>query len=46
MTAADNLGMDTRTASSQEPPLGARSHHYDFFKVLRQEIIRTTDQVF
>jgi acetyl-CoA carboxylase carboxyl transferase subunit beta len=30
----------------EEPPLGARPHHYDFFKDLRQEVIRATDQVF
>jgi len=46
MTAPDNLRMGYVDRVIQEPPLGARSHHYDFFKALRQEIIRATDQVF
>jgi acetyl-CoA carboxylase carboxyl transferase subunit beta len=29
----------------QEPPLGARPNHYDFFRTLRQEMLRATDDV-
>jgi acetyl-CoA carboxylase carboxyl transferase subunit beta len=46
MTAADNLSMGYIDKIVEEPPLGARPHHYDFFKDLRQEVIRATDQVF
>ena len=46
ITAADNLSMGYIDKVVEEPPLGARPHHYDFFKDLRQEVIRATDQVF
>ena len=46
MTAADNLRMGYIDKIVDEPPLGARPHNYDFFKDLRQEVIRATDQVF
>ncbi len=46
ITARDNLEMGYVDRIIQEPPLGARAHHYDFFKSLRQEVIRATDQVF
>lgn len=46
MSAADNLGMGYIDKIVEEPPLGARPHHYDFFKDLRQAVIRATDQVF
>ena len=46
ITAADNLRMGYVDKIVEEPPLGARPHHYDFFKDLRQEVIRATDQVF
>ena len=29
----------------QEPPLGARPWHFDFFRQLRQEVLRATDEV-
>ena len=29
----------------QEPPLGARPWHFDFFRSLRQEVLRATDEV-
>jgi len=46
MTAKDNLSMGYVDRIIQEPHLGVRSWHYDFFKILRQEVIRATDQVF
>lgn len=46
MTAADNLSMGYIDKVVGEPPLGARPHHYEFFKELRQEVIRATDKVF
>lgn len=45
MTAEDNLRMGYIDRIIQEPPLGARPEHYDFFKTLRSEIIRATDEV-
>jgi len=44
ITAADNLAMGYIDKVVDEPPLGARPHHYDFFKELRQEVIQATDQ--
>ena len=29
----------------QEPVLGARPYHYEFFRSLRQEVLRATDEV-
>ncbi len=45
MTAQDNLRMGYIDGIIQEPPLGARSYHYDFFRNLRQEILRATDEI-
>ena len=45
MTAEDNLAMGYIDRIIQEPPLGARPEHYDFFKSLRSEVIRATDEV-
>lgn len=45
MTADDNRAMGYVDRVIQEPPLGARPEHFDFFKVLRSEIIRATDEV-
>ncbi len=45
MTAEDNLEMGYINGIVQEPPLGARPEHYDFFKLLRQEVLRATDEV-
>jgi len=28
----------------EEPPLGARPYHFDFFRKLRQEVLRATDE--
>ncbi|PIE72110.1 MAG: acetyl-CoA carboxylase carboxyl transferase subunit alpha/beta [Deltaproteobacteria bacterium] len=45
ITAADNLEMGYIDQILQEPILGARSEHYDFFKKLRLEILRATDEI-
>ena len=45
ITAEDNLRMGYIDRIVQEPPLGARPEHYEFFKRLRQEVIRATDEV-
>ncbi len=45
MTAEDNLRLGTIDRIVQEPPLGARRDDYDFFKRLRFEMIKATDEV-
>ncbi len=45
ITAADNLRMGYVDRIIQEPPLGARTYHYDFFRSLRQEVLRATDEI-
>ncbi len=45
ITAGDNLRMGYVDHVIQEPELGARPNHYDFFRTLRQEILRATDEV-
>ncbi len=45
MTAADNLRLGTIDRIVEEPPLGARREDYGFFKRLRYEMIRATDEV-
>jgi acetyl-CoA carboxylase carboxyl transferase subunit beta len=45
ITAQDNLRMGYVDRVIQEPCLGARAHHYDFFRTLRQELLRATDEV-
>ncbi|HBT96854.1 MAG TPA: acetyl-CoA carboxylase carboxyl transferase subunit alpha/beta, partial [Desulfobulbaceae bacterium] len=45
ITAEDNLRMGYVDNIIQEPELGARPYHYDFFRSLRQEILRATDEV-
>ncbi|MFW5722365.1 MAG: acetyl-CoA carboxylase carboxyl transferase subunit alpha/beta [Desulfohalobiaceae bacterium] len=45
ITAQDNLAMGLVDRIIQEPPLGARPDHYDFFKELRREVIQATDEV-
>lgn len=44
ITAADNLSFGYIDRIIQEPVLGARPAHYDFYRTLRQEIIRATDE--
>ncbi|KAF1075471.1 carboxyl transferase domain-containing protein [Halodesulfovibrio sp. MK-HDV] len=45
ITADDNVRMGYIDHKIQEPALGARPYHYDFFRTLRQEVIRATDEV-
>jgi len=45
ITAGDNLSMAYVDRIVVEPPLGARPSHYDFFRVLRREVIQATDKV-
>lgn len=45
ITAQDNLSFGYIDRIVQEPPLGARPWHFDFFRHLRQEVIRATDEV-
>jgi len=44
ITAQDNLQFGYIDQIIQEPPLGARPHHFDFFRALRQEVLRATDE--
>lgn len=45
ITAEDNLRFGYIDKVIQEPPLGARPWHFDFYKNLRQEVLRATDEV-
>ncbi len=45
ITAQDNLNFGYIDQVIEEPPLGARANHFDFFRTLRQEIIRSTDEL-
>ncbi len=45
ITAQDNLRNGFIDGIVQEPPLGARTEHFDFFKRLRGDVIRATDEV-
>ncbi len=45
ITAQDNLRFGYIDRIVQEPPLGARPWHFDFFRNLRQEMLRATDEV-
>lgn len=45
ITAEDNLRFGYIDRIVQEPPLGARPWHFDFFRSLRQEMLRATDEV-
>lgn len=45
ITADDNVRMGYIDHKIEEPALGARPYHYDFFRSLRQEVIRATDEV-
>jgi acetyl-CoA carboxylase carboxyl transferase subunit beta len=45
ITAQDNLRNGYIDGVLQEPPLGARNEHFDFFKMLRASVIRATDEV-
>ncbi|MDE5832149.1 MAG: acetyl-CoA carboxylase carboxyl transferase subunit alpha/beta [Desulfovibrio sp.] len=45
ITAQDNLKFGYIDKIVQEPPLGARPGNFEFFRTLRQEVIRATDEV-
>ncbi len=45
MTAQDNLKLGTIDRIIEEPPLGARRGDFAFFKRLRYEMVRATDEV-
>jgi acetyl-CoA carboxylase carboxyl transferase subunit beta len=45
ITAHDNLKNGYIDTVIEEPPLGARPEHFDFFKKLRGAVIRATDDV-
>ena len=45
ITAQDNLGLGTIDRIIKEPTLGAKRDDFTFFKQLRSEIIRATDEV-
>ena len=45
ITGQENLRFGYVERIVPEPPLGARPGHYDFFKLLRQEVIRATDEI-
>jgi acetyl-CoA carboxylase carboxyl transferase subunit beta len=45
ITAQDNLNLGFVDRIVQEPVLGARTEHYDFFRTLRQEVINATDEI-
>ena len=45
ITAQDNLAGGYIDEIIEEPPLGVRADHFDFYKRLRDQIIRATDEV-
>ncbi|TVQ97998.1 MAG: acetyl-CoA carboxylase carboxyl transferase subunit alpha/beta [Desulfovibrionales bacterium] len=45
ITAEDNLSLGLVDRIVQEPVLGARTEHFDFFRALRQEVINATDEI-
>lgn len=45
ITAQDNLENGYIDEIIQEPPLGARADHFDFYKQVRQQVVRATDEV-
>ena len=45
ITARDNLAMGFVDRVIQEPPLGARLDHSEFFRLLRRELIHATNEV-
>ena len=44
ITAEDNLKNGYIDRVLQEPPLGARPNHYEFFRKLRRELIQATNE--
>lgn len=45
ITAQDNLENGYIDEIIQEPPLGVRAEHFDFYKQVREQVIRATDEV-
>ncbi len=45
ITAQDNLALKTIDRIIEEPPLGARREDFSFFRRLRYEMVRATDEV-
>ncbi len=45
ITARDNLRLGTIDRFIKEPPLGAKSDDFNFYSLVRSEIIRATDEV-
>ena len=45
LTAEDNVNFGYVDKIIQEPVLGARPYHYEFFRSVRQEVLRATDEV-
>ncbi len=45
ITAADNLRLGYVDTVLEEPPLGARPEHFNFFRQLRVAVIRATDDI-
>ena len=45
LTAQDNLKLGTIDKIIPEPPLGARKNDFEFFKRLKIELIRATDEI-
>ncbi len=45
ITAQDNVANGYVDRVVQEPPLGARPDHFEFFKTLRREILQATNEV-
>jgi len=45
ITAENNIKLGTIDRIIQEPPLGAKSDNFNFFSMVRSEVIRATDEV-
>lgn len=45
ITAQDNLENGYIDEIIHEPPLGARAEHFDFYKQVREQVVRATDEV-
>ncbi|ACS80384.1 carboxyl transferase domain-containing protein [Maridesulfovibrio salexigens] len=45
ITADDNLRFGYIDGIIREPALGARPEHFDFYKMVRSEVVRATDEV-
>ncbi len=45
ITAEDNVQAGYIDRMIQEPVLGARPYHFEFFRSVRQEVIRATDEI-